>query len=170
MAFIEDKMMPKESAGLMMYKIDKGILKVFLVHPGGPFWKNREEGAWSIPKGEIENKEDAFETAKREFKEEVGFEARGEFISLGEIQQKAGKIVHAWAFEGDWSGLLMCQSFVEIEWPLKSGKKIKIPEVDKARFFSVGDAKKRINQAQKELIERLEEFLSNKKSQYLPPK
>ena len=161
MAFDENKMM-KESAGLLMYKIEKNILKVFLVHPGGPFWKNREEGAWSIPKGEIEDGEDLLETAKREFKEEVGFDAKEEFISLGEIQQKAGKIVHAWAFEGDWSGLLMCQSYVEIEWPLRSGKKIKIPEVDKARFFSIEDAKKKINQAQKELIERLEEYLNQK--------
>ncbi len=158
MAFDDDKM--KESSGLMMYKIEGDVLKVFLVHPGGPFWKNKEDGAWSIPKGEIEDEENLLETAKREFKEEVGFEAKGEFISLGEIQQKAGKIVHAWAFEGDWPGLLMCQSYVEIEWPLRSGKKLKIPEVDKARFFSVEEAMKKINQAQIELIERLEEILN----------
>ncbi len=161
MAIDEDKM-TKESAGLMMYKIGGDVLKVFLVHPGGPFWKNKEDGAWSIPKGEIEEGENLLETAKREFKEEVGFEAKGNFFSLGKIQQKAGKIVHAWAFEGDWSGLLMCQSYVEIEWPLRSGKKIKIPEVDKARFFSSEEAKKKINQAQKELIERLEDFLKEK--------
>jgi len=158
---IEENKMTKESAGLMMYKVEKDVLKVFLVHPGGPFWKSKEDGAWSIPKGEIEDEENLLETAKREFKEEVGFEAKGNFISLGKIQQKAGKIVHAWAFEGDWSGILMCQSFVEIEWPLRSGKKIKIPEVDKARFFSIEDAKKKINQAQKELIERLEKTLDD---------
>src|SRR3989344_6635307 len=158
---IEENKMTKESAGLMMYKVEKDVLKVFLVPPGGPFWKRKGDWGVSNPKGEIEDEENLLETAKREFKEEVGFEAKGNFISLGKIQQKAGKIVHAWAFEGDWSGILMCQSFVEIEWPLRSGKKIKIPEVDKARFFSIEDAKKKINQAQKELIERLEKTLDD---------
>ncbi len=151
--------MAKTSSGLLMYKIDDDILKIFLVHPGGPFWKDRDEGAWSIPKGEIEDGEDLLETAKREFKEEVGIEAKGEFTPLGEITQRAGKIVHAWAFTGDWTDLLMCQSFVEIEWPAKSGKKIKFAEVDKAAFFPSSVAKKKINSAQIELIERLESFL-----------
>lgn len=150
----------KLSAGLVMYKFDKEKkLRFFLVHPGGPFWRDKDSGAWSIPKGEVENGEnDLLEAAQRELKEETGINApndRGRYFNLGEIKQKSGKTVCAWAFEGDWSGLLMCQSFVEIEWPYKSGKKIKFPEVDKAEFFTVDKAKEKINPAQFELIERL---------------
>lgn len=144
-----------------MYKLDKDKrLRVFLVHPGGPFWKDKDIGAWSIPKGEVDEADgkDLLETAKREFKEETGINAPKEdekYFDLEEIRQKSGKIVHAWAFEGDRHGLLMCQSFVEIEWPYKSGKKIKIPEVDRAEFFTVEKAKEKINPAQFELVERL---------------
>ena len=153
--------MPKTSAGILIYKYNDGKLKLFIVHPGGPFWKNKDEGAWSIPKGEVEQGEEKLlEVAKRELKEETGISIEGNFIDLGEVKQKSGKIVKAWAIEGDWSGLLMCQSFVEIEWPYKSGKKIKIPEVDKAGFFSVEDAKRKINPAQREFIERLQEKLN----------
>ena len=153
--------MPKTSAGILIYKYNDGKLKLFIVHPGGPFWKNKDEGAWSIPKGEVEQgEENLLGVAKRELKEETGISIEGNFIDLGEVKQKSGKIVKAWAIEGDWSGLLMCQSFVEIEWPYKSGKKIKIPEVDKAGFFSVEDAKRKINPAQREFIERLQEKLN----------
>ncbi len=146
-----------------MYKFDKEKkLRLFLVHPGGPFWKDKDIGAWSIPKGEIDGEDgkDLLETAKREFREETGIIPPKEdekYFYLGEIEQKNKKIVHAWAFEGDWSGLLMCQSFVEIEWPYKSGKKIKIPEVDRAEFFTIEKTKEKINPAQFELIERLTE-------------
>ncbi len=141
-----------------MYHL-KPKLGVFLVHPGGPFWKNNQV-CWSIPKGEVEEGEDLLETAKREFKEETGVKAEGSFIPLGQVKQKSGKLVHAWAFEGDWSGLLMCQSYVTIEWPYKSGKFIKIPEVDKASFFPIEEAKKKILPAQVEFIERLEQKLN----------
>lgn len=150
--------MRKISAGLLMYKFDKEKrLRVFLVHPGGPFWKGKDVGAWSIPKGEIdeEDEKDLLETAKRELKEETGINApndREKYFNLGEIKQKSGKLVYAWAFEGDWHGLLMCQSFVEIEF---NGKKMKFPEVDRADFFTVDKAKEKINPAQFELIERL---------------
>ena len=151
--------MAKISAGLLMYRIKNRELEIFLVHPGGPFWKNKDLGAWSIPKGEVKIKEDFLETAQREFEEETGIMPKGKFIPLGEIKQKSGKIVHAWAFEGNWDGFLMKQNFIEIKWPPKSGKKIKIPEVDKLKFFNTKEAKKKINPAQVEFIKRLERYL-----------
>lgn len=151
--------MPKTSAGFLMYKRENNILYYFLVHPGGPFWKDRDGGAWGIPKGEVEEGEDMLETAIRELWEEVGIHAKGPFIPLGEIKQKSGKIVHCWAFEGDFSGIFMHQDFIEIEYPPKSGKKIKIPEVDKAEMFTKQEAKEKINPAQFDFIERLEKIL-----------
>jgi len=143
-----------------MYKIYEGKLKVFIVHPGGPFWKDKDSGAWSIPKGELKGGEGFLNCAIREMKEETGVDASGrEFIELGMVVQKSGKKVYCWAFEGDWSGLLICKSYATIEWPYKSGKMIKFPEVDKAGFFFVEDAGKKINPAQKEFIERLKEKL-----------
>ncbi len=137
-------------------------LEVFIVHPGGPFWKNKDESSWSIPKGELEEGEDLLSAAKREFMEETDLKIDSEsFIQLGNVTLKSGKIVHAWAFEGDWSGLLMCQSYMNLEWPPRSGKFIKFPEVDKASFFSPEIAKKKINPAQRELIDKLEAVLSN---------
>lgn len=151
--------MPKTSAGLLMYRIKDGKLQIFLVHPGGPFWKDKDDGAWSIPKGEVNEGEDLLKTAKREFEKETGIKPEGEFISLGKIKQKAGKVIHAWVFEGQWGGFLMKQSTIKIEWPPKSDKKIEIPEVDRLEFFNVENAKKKINPAQIELIERLEKYL-----------
>lgn len=153
--------MQKKSAGLLMYQIEKGIFYYFLVHPGGPFWKNKDVGSWSIPKGEIEEheKQNELQTAIREMKEETGIQAKEPFLDLGEIKQKSGKIVHAWAFPGSFSGLLMCQSMVEMEFPPKSGRKIKFPEVDKADMFSLEEAKVKINPAQFELIERFERIV-----------
>lgn len=155
------------SAGLLMYRKKNDKIQVFLVHPGGPFWKNKDLGSWSIPKGEINNGnlslDNLLNTAKREVEEETGIEApknKEDYFYLGEIKQKSGKIVHAWAFKGDWHGLLMCQSFVEIEWPYKSGKIIKVPEVDKAEFFYIEEAKKKINPAQREFFDRLQQFLN----------
>jgi len=154
--------MQKVSAGLLMYQRKKSFVEFFLVHPGGPFWKDKDLGAWTIPKGEVGKGEDLLECAKREFEEETGIKSFGEFISLGEIRQKAGKIVHCWAFENDknfWKGFLMKQNFIEIEWPPRSGKKIKIPEVDKAGFFDFETASRKINSAQKEFLDRLQENL-----------
>lgn len=160
--------MPKQSSGLLLYKIKNNVLKVFLVHPGGPFWKDKDKGTWSIPKGEIDDndfsEENLFKNAIRELKEETGIsvsEEKEKYLSLGSVTQKSGKIVHGWAYEGDWTGLLMCQSFVEIEWPPKSGKKMKIPEVDKADFFTLEKAKEKVNPAQIELIENLEKYLNS---------
>jgi predicted NUDIX family NTP pyrophosphohydrolase len=149
--------MPKISAGLLMYRIKKGFLEVFLVHPGGPFWKNKEEGAWSIPKGEVQKNENFLDAAKREFFEETGIKPEGNFLELGSTKQKSGKIVYAWAFEGDFSDFLLRSNIIEIEYPPKSGKKIKIPEVDKAEFFSLEEAKKKIIPSQIKFLEELEE-------------
>lgn len=151
--------MVKISSGLLMYKIKDGKLLFFLVHPGGPFWKNKDEGAWGIPKGEINDSEGESDAAKREFEEETGIKSKEPYIPLGKITQKSGKIVHAWAFQGDWTGLLMGNSFVNLEYPAHSGKMIKFPEVDKAGFFTLEKSKELINPAQYDLLLRLKEHL-----------
>jgi predicted NUDIX family NTP pyrophosphohydrolase len=152
--------MPRISAGLLMYKIIEGELKVFIVHPGGPFWTNKDEGAWSIPKGEVNQGEDLMVAAKREMQEETGVVAKEPFIFLGDTKLRSGKIIHAWAFEGDWSGLLQ-SNYMKIEWPLHSNKIISIPEVDKAGFYSITEAKKKLNPAQFVFVERLKEHLES---------
>ena len=149
----------KQSAGLLMYKIVDSVPYYFLVHPAGPFWKNKEYGSWSIPKGEFLDGDDKLECAKREFLEETGITPEGPFIEIGSIRQKGGKTVYAWAFKGDFSGNLNCTSFVEIEWPRNSGKFINIPEVDKGGLFIKEDAKKFMNEMQYDFIERLEKQL-----------
>lgn len=151
----------KHSAGFLIYKFYKDKMKVFLVHPGGPYWKNKDEGAWSIPKGEVDDgdlsEQNLLAVAKRELKEETGvvFPEGTPLISLGKIIQRNDKTVHAWAYEGDWSGLLICSSSVVVEWPAQSGKTLKVPEVDRAGFFPISEAKKKINSRQVELIDRL---------------
>jgi predicted NUDIX family NTP pyrophosphohydrolase len=158
--------MQKISAGLLMFRKRKGEIEFFLVHPGGPFWRDKDDGAWSIPKGEAEE-ENFLETAMREFWEEVGIKIdknKTDFLFLGEVRQKSGKIVHCWAFEDKtnlWKGFFMRQNFIKIEWPPKSGKKIKIPEVDKAYYFNLKTASKKINSEQKEFLERLIEKLKS---------
>ena len=133
---------------------------VLLVHPGGPFWKNKDAGAWSIPKGEYDDAEAPLAAAKREFAEELGALSAGEATSLGEIRQKAGKVVTAFALEGDFDcANVKCNSF-EIEWPPNSGKRASFPEIDQAQWFSLDEARRRINPAQAELIGRLEAALA----------
>lgn len=133
--------MPKRSAGLLMYRRrGGGEVEVFLVHPGGPLWARKNEGSWTIPKGEYDADEDALAAARREFHEETGFTAEGEFRELGSVRQKSGKIVTAWAFEGDCNPDELVSNTCEIEWPPRSGKRIAIPEVDKGRWFSIPEA------------------------------
>ncbi|MBI2043854.1 NUDIX domain-containing protein [Candidatus Pacearchaeota archaeon] len=146
--------MTRVSAGLLMFRI-KDKLEVFLAHHGGPFWKDKDIGSWTIPKGEVEKGEELLETAKREFEEETGIVPEGEFIFLGDVKQKSGKIVHAWAFKKDWSGLLRL-NYITVEI---SGNKMKIPEIDKAQYFTIEKAKEKINPAQKEFLERLEKLI-----------
>src|SRR5690348_9941212 len=138
----------KQSAGILMYRKIKGELEVLLVHPGGPFWKNKDAGSWPIPKGEFNNTEDAFATAIREFEEELGVKPGGDFIQLKQVKQKSGKTVYAWAVEGNFDITKTKSNFFEIEWPPKSGKKVSFPEVDKAGWFNVSDAKQKLVNAQ----------------------
>lgn len=150
--------MPKTSAGLLMYRvIDEGV-QTLLVHPGGPFWKNKDEGAWSIPKGEVAPGEDLLAVAKREFEEELGFQPVGEFIELSSIKQKGGKVVHAWAFEGDCDPSTIRSNTFTMQWPPKSGRQVEFPEVDRAEFFGLDAAKKKIVSGQVGLLEQIEEL------------
>ena len=143
-----------------MYRFQNGKLQVLLAHPGGPFYKNKDNGYWSIPKGEIAADEVALDAAIREFTEETGITPQGEFIPLGSVKQKSGKTVHAWAFAGDWDETEPVKSNTfELEWPPHSGIKQLFPEIDHALFFSVAEALNKINEAQRELILRLEMFL-----------
>jgi predicted NUDIX family NTP pyrophosphohydrolase len=153
--------MPKTSAGLLMYRLVAEKLQVLLVHPGGPFWKKKDLGAWAIPKGEVEDNEDLFAAAQREFLEETGFSAKGPFILLGEIRHRSGKCVHAWAFRGDCDPSLLRSNTFEMEWPPKSGKRQSFPEVDKANFYSLKEAKQKILEAEAPFLDRLREKLSS---------
>jgi len=146
-----------------MYKFDKEELKVFLVHPGGPFFKNKDDGYWSIPKGLVEKDEDLLYTAIREFKEETGIEPVGEFISLGWVKQKSGKTIHAWSFEYFGNGeIKILSNDFEIEWPPNSGQKQFFPEVDDGRFFSIKEARLKISGAQSEFLDVLPKKLKVK--------
>ncbi len=147
--------MAKISAGLLMYRLKDGELEFLLAHPGGPFWKNKDLGAWTIPKGEIHDGEEPLAAAKREFEEEIGLKPEGEFLPLTAITQKGGKIVHAWAFEGDCDTTCSRSNTFKMEWPPKSGRFLTCPEVDRACFFRLTEAKQKINPAQ---VAFLEEF------------
>jgi len=147
--------MPKQSAGILLYRKKESELQVFLVHPGGPFFKNKDMGAWSIPKGEFLDDEDPLAAAKREFKEETGQSIDGNFIPLNPVTLKSGKIVYAWAVEGDLDHENIFSNLFEMEWPPKSGKKQSFPEIDRAEWFDVEIAKQKINSGQVGLIESL---------------
>ena len=148
--------MQKVSAGLLMYRVRDGELEFLLAHPGGPFWKDRDLGAWTIPKGEIQEGEAPLAAAQREFQEEVGIRPEGEFIELTPIQQRGGKIVHAWAFAGDCDPAGIKSNTFQMEWPPNSGCFQDCPEVDRAEFFRMPQAKRKINPAQVALLEELE--------------
>jgi predicted NUDIX family NTP pyrophosphohydrolase len=147
-----------KSAGILLHRGRDGEREVLLVHPGGPFWARRDAGAWSIPKGEYTPDEDALAAARREFREELGVSPPdGDVAELGEIRQRSGKVVRAWALEGDLDVSAVHSNACEIEWPPRSGQKIEIPEVDRAEWFSLQDAREKINPAQAELLDRLGE-------------
>jgi len=147
--------MPKRSAGLLLYRDTGGRLEVFLVHPGGPLWAKKDAGAWTIPKGEYDDSEEALEAAKREFLEETGAAADGGFVPLGEVRQASGKLVKAWALESDVDADAIQSNTFEMEWPPRSGKRGEFPEVDRAAWFSVEDAREKINPAQQQFLDRL---------------
>lgn len=147
--------MSKRSAGILMYRRAGGGLHVLLVHPGGPFWAKKDAGAWSIPKGEYSDSEDALACAKREFAEELGRALDGEFRELGEVTQRGGKRVTAWAVEGEFDVDALASNTFELEWPPRSGRRRSFPEVDRAAWFTVQEARKRILPAQADFIDRL---------------
>lgn len=152
--------MAKVSAGLLLYRYRDGRLQVFLVHPGGPFWARKDKGAWSIPKGEVGDGEDPLAAAKREFEEETGIKPSGDFVPLESVRQKAGKVVQAWAFAGDCDPRGIRSNSFTMEWPPRSGKQKEFPEVDRAEFFEIEEAKRRINPAQAALLAELQQKLS----------
>lgn len=143
----------------MVYRWINKKVEVFLVHPGGPIWKNRDDGAWSIPKGEFEDGEEALEAAIREFEEETGFNIEGKFEVLQPVKLKGGKVIHSWAVEADLdSGRIKSDTF-ELEWPPRSGKKQSFPEVDRANWFDLNTARRKLNPGQVAMIDQLEELL-----------
>jgi predicted NUDIX family NTP pyrophosphohydrolase len=150
-------MTTKQSAGILLYRRTTDSLEVFLVHPGGPFWKNKDAGSWTIPKGEFTSDEPALDAAIREFREETGFLLKGPFQPLSPIRQKGGKRVYAWASPGDLDPTAIVSNTVDIEWPRRSGKHRSFPEVDKAAWFPVTQAREYINPAQIAFLEELEE-------------
>lgn len=151
----------KVSAGLLLYKIVGSEIYFFLVHPGGPFFKNRDEGFWTIPKGEIETNESDFDTAKREFFEEIGYLPKGDFIKLDPIKQKGGKIVKCWAIEGDIDPTKIISNNFEIEWPSRSGQIKSYPEVDRAGWFQMDKAKAKINVMQIPFLQQISLYHHN---------
>jgi predicted NUDIX family NTP pyrophosphohydrolase len=148
--------MAKQSTGLVVYRKRDGILELLLVHPGGPFWKNKDSGAWSIPKGEFSAGEEPLDVAKREFEEEIGLSIDGSFQPLAPIKQRGGKTVYAWAVEADLDVSHVKSNTFTIEWPPSSGKQKEFPEVDRAEWFPLNVAVEKINQGQSELLRQLE--------------
>lgn len=147
--------MGKQSAGLLMYRFSGAELQIFLVHPGGPFWAKKDDGVWSIPKGEYADGEEPLAAARREFLEETGFEARGKFTELTPIRQTGGKVVKAWAFAGDCDATAVKSSSFTMEWPPKSGRQAEFPEVDRGEWFPVDMAKQKILKSQVPLVDQL---------------
>jgi len=150
----------RNSGGLLMYKLADGVLLLLLVHPGGPFFQKKDEGAWTVPKGEVQPGEDPLETAQREFLEETGLTAAGPFVQLTPVKQKGGKTVHAWAFAGDCDPATLVSNTFSMQWPPRSGKMQEFPEVDRAEFFDADTARTKINAAQIALIDELQQLLA----------
>jgi predicted NUDIX family NTP pyrophosphohydrolase len=152
--------MPKRSAGLLLYRrVEEGGLEVLLVHPGGPYWAKRDDGAWSVPKGELEEGEDPLDAAIREFREELGSHPPTDRppVFLGEVRQSSGKLVSAWALEGDLDAGAVSSETFTMEWPPRSGRQSEFPEIDRAAWFGLDEARKRINPAQAAFLDRLAE-------------
>lgn len=151
----------RRSAGLLLFRHGPTGIEVLLAHPGGPFWADRDDGAWSLPKGEIEPGERAIDVALREFSEETEHvPPSGEPIPLGEVRQKSGKIVEAWALEGDLDPAMAASNTVAVEWPPRSGRTIEIPEIDRVAWFGRAEARRKLNPAQAEFVDRLAERLA----------
>ena len=152
--------MPKESAGLLLFRRGAGGPEVFLVHPGGPFWARKDEHAWSIPKGELDGGEDPLTAARREFAEETGLSVDGDFRALPPCKQSGGKLVHAFAVEGDADPAAVKSNTFELEWPPRSGRRQQFPEVDRAAWFPLVTARGKIHKGQLPLLDALEGMLA----------
>jgi len=152
--------MARTSAGLLLYRCPEGVIDVFLVHPGGPYWAKKDLGSWSIPKGEFSAQEDPFAAAAREFQEETGYQVSGRFTPLNPIKQSGGKIVHAWAVEGDCDVTRLKSNTFSMEWPPRSGKRQEFPEVDRAEWFTLEVARQKILKGQLGFLEQLQQMLS----------
>jgi predicted NUDIX family NTP pyrophosphohydrolase len=152
-------MVGKSSAGLVLYRIREAAIEVLLIHPGGPYWKNKDEGAWSIPKGEFLPEEDPLAAARREFFEETGVAIEGELRALRPLRQPGGKIVHAWAVEADLDPATIVSNTFEIEWPPRSGRLQSFPEIDRGAWFSLPEARRKILRGQVPLLEELVQML-----------
>lgn len=152
--------MPKKSAGILLYRKAGRPIEVFLVHPGGPFWAKKDDGAWSIPKGEFAEGEDPLPAAKREFQEETGFALDGVFEVLDPVTQPGGKIVYAWLVPGDLDASAIRSNNFSLEWPPRSGKTREFPEVDRAEWFSLAQARNKILKGQLPLLDQLREKLA----------
>jgi predicted NUDIX family NTP pyrophosphohydrolase len=151
--------MPRISAGLLMYRIKDGAIEVLLAHPGGPWFSHKDDGSWSIPKGEPEAGEDLLLTAQREFEEETGLKPIEPFLALHSVQQKGGKVVHAWAFEGDCDPATVRSNTFTMEWPPHSGRQAELPEIDRAEFFDLASARRKIKAGQEALLDELQAIL-----------
>ena len=149
------------SAGILLFRRRRGGLEVLLAHPGGPFWRGRDVGAWTIPKGLVAPGEALLDAARRELREETGLAPDGPFLPLGSVRQKAGKTVHAWACEGDADPATVTSNTTTIEWPRGSGRRITYPEVDRCGWFALEVAREKLNPAQSELLGRLEAALQS---------
>ena len=143
-----------------MFRKNRDALEVFLVHPGGPYWSKKNDGAWTLPKGEFDDTEEALAAAQREFQEETGFTAKGPFLERGSVRQKSGKVVTAWAFEGDRNPADLVSNTCEVEWPPRSGKRINIPEVDRGAWFSLAEAAVFLREEHRALLKRLQQKLT----------
>jgi predicted NUDIX family NTP pyrophosphohydrolase len=156
--------MPRKSAGLLVFRKKADILEVLLVHMGGPYWEAKDDGAWSIPKGEFKEDEEPLAAALREFAEEMGSPIEGDYIPLRPVKQPGGKIVYAWALEGDFDITNVKSNLVYLEWPPNSGRRNAYPEVDRAGWFSIPVALKKILKGQRGLILQLQEILDYSQS------
>ena len=152
--------MSQLSAGLLMYRTEEAGFEVLLVHMGGPFWQRKDEGAWTIPRGEVAEGEGLLEAGIREFREETGFDSSGPYLPLGEVRNKSGKCVHAWGFRGTCDPTALRSNTFEMEWPPKSGQRKAFPEVDRAAFFGLAEAKRKILRVEQEFLVRLAAHLS----------
>ncbi|PKN37757.1 MAG: NUDIX hydrolase [Deltaproteobacteria bacterium HGW-Deltaproteobacteria-2] len=151
--------MKKTSAGILLYRALDDGLEVFLIHPGGPYWEKKDEGSWSVPKGEFEAGEDPLEAAKREFREETGSDITGEFIELIPLKQPSGKIVYAWAVEGNIDATSIKSNLFTMEWPPRSGKEQAFPEADKGGWFTILQAREKLLAGQRGFLEQLQKYL-----------